>query len=248
MTDPTTLPDVVSVGQRRRPGGVFPTAGGGGGGNTGDPPGRTIDLDPGDPEPPSQEYPCANPDTVLPWNADAAAAMAVKALKEFATNLHPEESGFNERKYGVVLWELPNGSVVAGPMRAGDYTFYEAAQRAAQGLEGRGTVALDWTPPGPGAIVFGSVHTHGMGSFLPSGSDRSRDDQGVLSYTQSTRESQASGRGNQAVLYVAANQPGHYETLGPTKIFAYDESNRDAAIAGDEGAEVNPDGVPCPES
>jgi hypothetical protein len=55
MTDPTTLPDVVSVGQRRRPGGVFPTAGGGGGGNTGDPPGRTIDLDPGDPEPPSQE-------------------------------------------------------------------------------------------------------------------------------------------------------------------------------------------------
>jgi len=237
-TGPPTNPgDIVVIGQRRSsPNDPFPVR---------EPP----PTGPVDPDVPSIEEdtsdPCLNPDTALPWNADAAATAAVKALKGFSANLHPGESNFNDREYGLVLWEMPDGSIVPGPMRAGEYTLYEAAQRAAQGLEGRANVALDWNSPGTGAIILGTVHTHSMGSFLPSGYDRSRDDQGVLTYTQITRESQASGRGNQAVLYVAANQPGSYENLGPTKIFAYDERNRDAAIAGDQGAEVNPNGVPC---
>lgn len=69
MTD--TLPDVEVTGQRRRsPSMSFPARGGGG--NPGDTPGRTIDLAEDDPEPPPAGDPCGNPDTALPWNADAA--------------------------------------------------------------------------------------------------------------------------------------------------------------------------------
>lgn len=88
MTDTTTLPDVYSVGQRRNPGGTFPpAAGGGGGGSLGDPPGRTIHQAGEDPDPPQPSDPCSHPDTALEWNADAAAAEAMKKFREKAAEL-----------------------------------------------------------------------------------------------------------------------------------------------------------------
>ncbi|WP_298748207.1 hypothetical protein [uncultured Brevundimonas sp.] len=64
MTD--TLPDVYVVGQRRQPGGSFPTGGGGSGDDGGIQQNEVSD----DPNSPSPGFdPCADPATALDWNA-----------------------------------------------------------------------------------------------------------------------------------------------------------------------------------
>lgn len=242
MTDtgpPTNPGDVVITGQRRRTSSEpFPER----------PPhvespfGDTQVRDPLDG---SEPDPCADPATALDWNADAAGASTTKDLQQFARSVNPDEQDFNEREYGAALWERADGSVVRGRMTAGQHTFYEAAQLAAQGLPARAGVEIDWTQPFSDAVLIATVHTHPTGGTILSGSSRLNDDQAVLSYTQTQREAQRPGRGLEARLYVAANQFGSYEQAGEPKITVYDETNRDAAISGVEGAEVNPEGQPC---
>jgi hypothetical protein len=242
MTDsgpPTDLGTIYVVGQRRRPGGLFPSSSGGSGGGSDIPPDEAQETEEdeqaggGLPLPP-----CSDPNTARDWNADAAAAKVIKDLKALAAATHPNEANFNSREYGAALWELPDGSIIAGPLRYGAMTFYEAAQAGANGQEARGTVEIDWTAPSTDAVLIGMVHTHGMGSFLPSGYSHDTDDQANLSYVIGFRDYQRPGTGDQAKIYIAANEPGEYENLGPTKIHVYDKSNRDTAISGEKGPEA----------
>ena len=250
MSDVTTVEGITVVGQRRVASGlVFPIrpgGGGGGGGGDGEEE-NTLPDDPnwGQPELLVQD-PCANPASALAWNADAAAVKTTRDIEDFAASNFPSEQGINDREYGVVLWEMPDGSIVAGPIKASKFTFFEAAQMADEGNSANVSVELDWTPPGPGAVHLGTVHTHYMNSFLPSGNSYNAADQSVLTYSQGLREAQRPNAGGQASLYIVAKKPGSYETPGPTNIVHYDQDNRDAAIWGEEGPEVNPDAQPCP--
>ncbi len=78
MTDPTYPGDIFLVGQRRRPGGTFPSGGGGsGGGGQGENPGdQQNEIT--DPEYVPPPHPCDNPEAALEWNADAAAAAGIQ--------------------------------------------------------------------------------------------------------------------------------------------------------------------------
>lgn len=251
MSDVTTVEGITVVGQRRVASGlgfpIRPGGGGGGGGTSGGEEENTLPDDPnwGQPELLVQD-PCANPASALAWNADAAAAKTTRDIEAFAASNFPSEQGINDREYGAALWEMPDGSIIAGPITASEFTFFEAAQILREDQNARVSVELDWTPPGPGAVHWGTIHTHNMDAFLPSGNSYSDGDQGVLTYSQNLREAQKPGAGSQASLYVVARKPGSYEALGPTKIVHYDQRNRDDAISGQEGSEVNPEAQTCP--
>ena len=247
MTDPTNLGTIWVTGQRRAPGGSFPSGGGGG---SGDPEGdhqAELDADP-DHTPPYSFNPCGNPAGRREWNTDAAAAQTVKDLEEFAGS-EPATGGrgFNEREYGAALWERADGTVIRGPMRHSEQTFAEAAAAAATGGTGKPTVDIDWTPPEPDLVPIGSVHSHGVGGTLPSGHrDFLQSDVGHLFGIAAQRNYLLGpGKGAEARIYIASKTFGQYETPGSTKVNVYDETNIDAAIGGDEGPEVNPDGQPC---
>lgn len=165
-------------------------------------------------------------------------------MKDFARATNPNEQDFNEREYGAALWERSDGSVVRGPITAGAQTFYEASMAAANGLPARAGVAINWAQPFPDAVLIGMIHSHPVGGTLPSDGNYSQDDQANLTYVQDHREYQRPGSGLQGRIYIASNTPG-YDAPGPTKINVYDHRNRDAAIGGQEGPEVNPEAQPC---
>ena len=252
MTDqpPTNPGDIWVTGQRLLPSGLFPQRGGGGGGGGGGDDGETHQQEVGDDNSAPGVYadPCADPATAVDWNTDAAAAQTTKDLEEFA-DAEPSTGakGFNEREYGAALWQRADGTVIRGPMRHSEQTFAEAAAAAATGGTGRPTVAIDWNPPEPGLAPIGSVHTHGVGGTTPSGHrDYLESDVGHLFGIAAQRNALLGpGRGAEARIYIASKTFGQYETPGPIKINVYDETNIDAAIAGEEGPEVNPDGQPC---
>lgn len=242
------MDDIFVRGQRRQPDGSFPPGAGSGGGK-GDDGWPHQDHEEPPPYHPDEDvsHPCADPATALDWNADAAAADLTKDLRAFARSNHPTESDFNEREYGAALWERPNGTVIPGPMRYSDQTFAEAAAAAASGGTGKPFVAVDWTPPEPGVVLIGSVHSHGSGGTTPSGHrNPPNGDVAHLLGIAANREFQLGvGRGSEARIYIASNGPGHYEIPGDTIIHVYDQTNIDAAISGQEGPEVNPDAQPC---
>lgn len=156
MTDepPTDLGTIVVIGQRRQASGLFPSRGGGGGGSANEPGGpNQWELEEEDPQPPEgQSDPCADPDTAREWNGDAAAGQTVKDLRTFAKQTHPAEANFNDREYGAALWEMPDGSVVHGPMTCAELTFLEVQTLGAPG--GRATVSIDLASPAYGAVFL----------------------------------------------------------------------------------------------
>lgn len=110
MTDqqPTPVDDIIVVGQRRRPGGSFPPASGGGGGGLGEGGVEQDELDPDGQPSGGASDPCANPDTAVPWNADAAAAAAVAAFLQAAAQLGGADApggtpSLANREFGVGL-------------------------------------------------------------------------------------------------------------------------------------------------
>lgn len=110
-TGPPTNPgDIVVIGQRRSsPNDPFPVR---------EPP----PTGPVDPDVPSIEEdtsdPCLNPDTAREWNADAAAAEALRRMLDFALREFGEDHLAN-REFGTMLCEM-NGSIVIGEIVAGD--------------------------------------------------------------------------------------------------------------------------------
>lgn len=224
MTDtgpPTTLSDVYSIGQRREPGGNFPSAGTGGGSSHNNPGGlNQNEVGLGEPEPVTQSGPCANPETALEWNADAAAAEALRRMQDDAND--PLLDG---RERSFVIYRDRN----TGRIRLGNI---------AVGANMGGSVTPDMTGI-DFADVVGMIHSHPGSGPYPSGPDQSN----FTSFWQ-PQIAGAGGNASQFRIYMVGTRtdPGGQPRL---QIRVYNETNLD----GDEenpGPEVNPDGEPCP--
>ena len=88
MTDtpPTELDPVIVTGQRRQANGSFPPASGSGGYS--EPPEGPVPIEVEEGEEPTlPRNPCADPQTALPWNADAAGAGSVEKFLQKAAFL-----------------------------------------------------------------------------------------------------------------------------------------------------------------
>ncbi|WP_374273892.1 hypothetical protein [Brevundimonas sp.] len=143
--DVTELDEIVVIGQRR-PAGSSGAYGGGGGRGTGAPDQYEIDDDP-NPQPDGPGYdPCATPEGALEWNADAAAAEAVREFQRRAAARTPPET-LNTREWGAALFQMPDGSVAVGNITSGQYTFRNP------GPGGRASVGIDWTAPAGGVLI-----------------------------------------------------------------------------------------------
>lgn len=66
------------------------------------------------------------------------------------------DRGFSSREYGAVLWEMPDASLLRGPITWGTHSFLEASSNP----NARASVELNWTPPAPGAFPYATVHSH----------------------------------------------------------------------------------------
>ena len=228
MTDTTADPGTIRVvGQRRAPGGTFPTGGSGGGaGDDGGIHQNEVSME--DPDPPSQIDPCADPATALPWNADAAAAEAAKEFARLAAAQNPPED-LNKREWGAYLYRNADGSVRIGPINSGPEFL----------MGGVGTVSLI-EGGSPGDIV-GLVHSHSSGNHLPSsGNDQEPGDIQVLDATVAY-----SGRSD-VLMYIVAPNQGPVGHTPYNQINVYNQSNaRSARDSFTPGPEVNPNGQPC---
>lgn len=154
MTDVTELSDIWVIGQRRRPGGSFPTGGGSGGGSsTGGPQQNELgEVQPEDPP----AHPCDNPETALEWNADAAAAEAMAKFLAKAAELG--DQGLSQREFHAFLYRDSNGRIRVGGVTAGNRV--SSTEPA--------TVGADWTGITPDNII-GEIHNHPGGTVAPGG-------------------------------------------------------------------------------
>jgi hypothetical protein len=232
MTDTTAnLGTIWVVGQRRRPGGSFPSGSGGGGGIPGDDGGvhqDEVDPDGGGPDGPMMD-PCSDPGTALEWNADAAAAAAAEEFARQAAARTPPED-LNTREWGAYLYRNPDGSVRFGPVSFGPpFTF-----------GGNGTVTL--VQGGSMSDVVGFVHSHNSGGHLPSdGHPGAPGDLQVL-------DSLITASGNPSIrMYIVAPNQGPAGHVPRNQINVYDSTNaRSARDSFSPGPEVNPEAQPCP--
>lgn len=217
---PITLPDVFSVGQRRRPGGAFPSGptGSSGGGLDGPLP-QTV-PDPETEAPEEGVHPCANPDTALDWQVDAAAAEALRRMQADAND--PLLDG-RERAFIIyrnpVTGQIQLGNIAVGPNMGGE-------------------VQADDTGINRGDII-GVIHSHPGSGPYPSGPDRTN-------FTEFWQREIAANGGDPSLfrIYLVGTRadPGGSARL---QIRVYNQSN----LEGDEetpGPEVNPNAVPCP--
>lgn len=240
MTDtgpPTNLGTITVVGQRRQPDGSFPRpAGGGTGGGSGSGSGvQQTEVSPEDPNPPSTGFdPCANPETALPWNADAAGAGSPGQFRIAAGQLGFADAPngtptLSNREFGRGLARGPNGAVVGN--------------------------AVSWGPPiPPGGVggmtvdftgisytdYIGDAHSHPNGNPLPSQSDWD-------GFMFNNNQARLAGRtGETFYMYVFAVNP---DGITGTS-YVYQDGPR-AANSPDPprpttiGPEVNPNAQPC---
>lgn len=223
MTDTTTdLGTIWVVGQRRAPGGTFPPASGAGTGSSGGDGGvepELVDPDPEDP-PWSPPHPCDDPETAREWNADAAAA---EALRRFQTDAN--DPLLDGRERGTVLYRSPaTGVIHLGVLSVG-------ASMA-------GSVAPDLTGIDP-AWIIGDVHSHPGSGPYPSSWDRTE----LFPWFEG-QISAAGGDPGNFRMYMVGTRTGP-DGQSRLEIRVYDRSN----LNGDEqnpGPEVNPDALPCP--
>lgn len=220
VTDPTPVDDISVVGQRRRtPAGSFPPSGGGGSGGAGGIHQNQVEME-DTPPPPMPAHPCNDPETALEWNADAAAAEALRRMQADAN-----DALLDSRERSVVIARDPaTGRVYLG--------------RLAVGEPFAGTVGWDFTGINP-AHVIGYMHSHPATGPYPSEWDRTEVFPSALQNVEL-----AGGDPNLMRLYLVGTraEPGAPARL---QIRVYNQSNLD----GDEnnpGPEVNPDAQPCP--
>ena len=230
MTDTTELDPIIVVGQRRRPGGGFPRGGGGGGGGGSELGDQQLETGEGDTGGGGESLdPCADPETAVEWNADAAAAEAAKEFARLAAARNPPEN-LNAREWGAYLYRNSDGSI-----RIGTINFGPAFQAG-----GVGSVAL--TPDGPTADVIGFVHSHASGNHLPSdGPDL--DNPGDIQVLDSL----VAATGNpQLRMYIVAQNQGPAGFTPYNQINFYNTSNAASARQSfAPGPQVNPEGLPC---
>lgn len=232
---PTTVDYIFVVGQRRRPGQNFPPAAGSGGGGTGGGDGvNQNELDPNEPPPPpSPPHACDNPETALDWNADAAAAEALQRMIDKATAQNDATHNLANREYGAMICESSTGGLFISDVVWGDPIFDEQGNWVGAGTQP--SVEVNIYACGAGNRPLAMIHSHlGVGAQggLPSPSDAT-----WVSAINGLRGDNA-GR-----IYLVSTG----DVNNPFEIRVYDERNVDrGSVNGDEGPEVNPNGLPCP--
>lgn len=229
---PTDLGTIYVVGQRRRPGGLFPSGSGGSGGGSDIPPDVAQEAEEDDQGGGSLPLPpCSDPETALEWNADAAAAEAAKELARLAAARTPPES-INQREWGAFLYRNSDGSIRIGPINSG---------REFQS-GGVGSVVL--IRDGLDSDIVGFVHNHRSGSHLPSDGpdqDNPGDIQVLEQLIQATENPDLR-------MYIVAQNQGSAGFTPYNQINVYNASNaRSARDSFTPGPEVNPEASPCPE-
>lgn len=223
MTD--TVDDIVVVGQRRRPGGSFPTSKGDSAPEEMD----TVSDDPNSGPSGPALHPCDIPAERQEWDMDAAAARAKEKL--VAKRAEMGDSDFNVREYGAWLYRTADGRIEAGPAHVGSLF--------ANG--GNGQVPLPYGDIDPATIV-GSVHSHSVGNHLPS--PTGPDGQGDIAHLNSVMNF---GAGAGARLYIVAQILVNAGQQAYDRINVYSPATAQAAINNLEvGPEVNPEAQSCP--
>lgn len=205
-------------GQRRRSDGSFPS---GGGGYFEPPTGPVpIGVEDGEPEqaPPTDQ--CADPDTALEWNADAAAA---EALRRFQADAGDPLVDRLERSF--VIYRDP----ATGGIRLGNI---------AVGPNMGGAVTPDMTGIDMRDVI-GTIHSHPGNGPYPSDPDRSN----FTNFWQK-EIGEAGGDAARFRVYVVGTRadPGGSARL---QIRVYNQTNLDGDEA-NPGPEVNPNGELCP--
>lgn len=238
MTDadpPAELDEVVITGQRRQPNGLFPAPSGGGGGLPGDDGGIHQDeLDPDNPGPgPSPPDPCSNPDTALDWNADAAAAEALRRMLETVAALDDSTHHLANREYGAMICEQSDGTLSISPIQWGDPTFDENGTWLNPGVQP--TVEVNFNACGAGSLPLAMIHSHpstGVGGGVPSAND--------VTWVAAINAARGDNLGRIYLVSIG-------DAATPYRIWVYDETNaEDASLSGEPKDEVNPEGEPCP--
>lgn len=218
--DVTDLGEIVVTGQRRYDESYsFPSP-------PSPPPPIVDEIEPVDP---SNEHPCGTAQGARDWNADAAAAEALRQMIDQAQTQFGE-GDFVNREWGALLCESPDGSVSVGPIRWGDSILDEDGNMTNPGEQP--TVSIPETDCGA-ARPIGMIHTHpgvGSGTLTPS-----QDDAAWIGYINSVR-GDIHGR-----IYIVARSSSSDEYA----IYIYDVRNSDSAENGQPGPQVNPDGQPC---
>lgn len=217
MTD--TLPDVYSAGQRRAPGGTFPVRPGSGGGPS-DTPGRTIHQAGDDPEPSPGTDPCANPDSALEWNTDAAAAEALRRMQADADDplLDGRERSFVIYRDPATGW-IRLGNIAVGPNMGGEVT--------------PDITGINFED------IIGVIHSHPASGPYPSGPDRTN----FVDFWQ-PQIAQAGGDPSLFRIYIVGTRADSGDPAR-LQIRVYNQDN----LHGDEespGPEVNPNADFCP--
>jgi hypothetical protein len=101
--------------------------------------------------------PCANPASALAWNADAAAAAALRLFRAKASELG--DAGLYRREFGAQIYQRPDGSVYLGPIAWGDPM--------------TGTFVMDESGATQDNLI-GEIHTHPSPQMEPSAADWAR--------------------------------------------------------------------------
>lgn len=237
MTDTHELDEVVVTGQRRRPNGTFPSGPGGGGNEPGGVDQWELDEE-GDPPPPPEgegSHPCDDPETALPWNADAAAAAAIAAFRQAAAGLGEADApggipNLGRREFGRGLARGSGASVWGNAVSWGN----------PPGTDGVSSMTLDMTGISTLAYI-GDVHSHPNGNPLPSQADWD-------GFMNSNQQARNAGRTQETFyLYIiTVDSSGN-----PSSVRVYQDGARSANSPNPSrptstGPEVNPDAQPCP--
>lgn len=172
MTDPTSVDDISVVGQRRRtPAGSFPPSGGGGSGGAGGIHQNQVEME-DTPPPPMPAHPCNDPETAREWNADAAAAEALRRMLEAAAAQNDVTHTLYNREYGAMICENSDRSMSISPIQWGDPIF--DADGTWVGAGQQPSVNVNFNSCGSGSIPIAMIHSHpstGAEGGLPSASD-----------------------------------------------------------------------------
>jgi len=222
MTDVTDLGEIEVKGQRRRnrsdPFPMRPVEDGGGGPPpTSDP---TAPLDPGT----LDQDPCADPVKRRAWNADAAAAEAVRDMMSWAAGLG-DGSTFANREFGVNLIVSLAGALSSPnvPVYMGDPAVTGTVPRVIIGVDG--VTDENW---------MGDVHNHPSGDGRLSGGEWNAFINRVSVLGATTSRTDISSITTYVVV-LDASAPAGYRIHGYTLDTPYDAL----------GQEVNPDAQPC---
>lgn len=237
---PTDYPgDVVITGQRRQADGTFPSPAGGGGGIPGDD--GSIHQEEVDPDPPDWPYspphPCDDPETALPWNADAAGAGSGDAFVSKAAGVGDTDPQTGmptlaNREFGRGLARGPNGSVWGNAVTPGP-------DRDPNDPTSRMTINMDgisyWD-------YIGDAHSHPNGNPLPS-----QEDWDGFIFNNNEARLRAGRTSETFYMYITTVGPDGL----PDKTYVYQDGPRasgspDPARPAQIGPEVNPNAQPCP--